>query len=289
MKLHLLDRSSLNDCSFTIKDNRYPYFLKMWHFHPEIELVYTIKSHGTRFIGDSIEKFEAGELVLIGENLPHMWLNNEEYFEKSSKLVAEAIAVHFKSDFLGTTFFQVPEMKHISKLFERAKLGIKFLNIDKQIYTKIDQMLLLDGFEKTMGLINVLSLLAKHKDYKLLASQGSVNSFKHINNQNIVKTFEYVYENFTNTIYLEDVANVINMNPASFSRFFKRVNRKTFSKFLNEVRVGFACKLMMEKSKDITTICFESGFNNISNFNRQFKNIKGMSPTQFIKLHHNKS
>ncbi len=286
MKLHLLDRSSLNDCSFTIKNNNYPNFLKVWHFHPEIELVYIKSSRGTRFIGDSIEKFEEGEIVLIGENLPHMWLNNDEYFEEASKLVAKAVAIHFKDDFLGSTFFQVPEMKHISKLFDRAKLGIKFLNIDKQIYTKINQMLSLDGFEKTMVLINVLSLLAKHNDFRLLASQGSINSFKHIDNVNMVKTFEYVYENFTNTIYLEDVANVINMNPASFSRFFKRVNRKTFSKFLNEVRIGFACKLMMEKSKDITSICFESGFNNISNFNRQFKNIKGMSPSEYIKLHH---
>ena len=285
MKLHLLDRSSLNDCSFTIKNNNYPNFLKVWHFHPEIELVYIKSSRGTRFIGDSIEKFEEGEIVLIGENLPHMWLNNDEYFEEASKLVAKAVAIHFKDDFLGSTFFQVPEMKHISKLFDRAKLGIKFLNIDKQIYTKINQMLSLDGFEKTMVLINVLSLLAKHNDFRLLASQGSINSFKHIDNVNMVKTFEYVYENFTNTIYLEDVANVINMNPASFSRFFKRVNRKTFSKFLNEVRIGFACKLMMEKSKDITSICFESGFNNISNFNRQFKNIKGMSPSEYIKFH----
>jgi len=286
MKLHLLDRSSLNDCSFTIRNNKYPYFLKVWHFHPEIELVYIKNSRGTRFIGDSIEKFEEGEIVLIGENLPHMWLNNEEYFKKSSKLVAKAVAAHFKNDFLGAGFFDVPEMKHISKLFERAKFGIKFLNVDKHIYTKIDQMISLGGFEKTMTLINVLSLLAKHNDYKLLASQGSINSFKHIDNENMVKTFEYVYENFTDTIYLADVANVINMNPASFSRFFKRVNRKTFSNFLNEVRIGFACKLMMEKSKDITSICFESGFNNLSNFNRQFKKMKGMSPSEYIKFHH---
>ena len=286
MKLHLLDRSSLNDCSFTIRNNKYPYFLKVWHFHPEIELVYIKNSRGTRFIGDSIEKFEEGEIVLIGENLPHMWLNNEEYFKKSSKLVAKAVAAHFKNDFLGAGFFDVPEMKHISKLFERAKFGIKFLNVDKHIYTKIDQMISLGGFEKTMTLINVLSLLAKHNDYKLLASQGSINSFKHIDNENMVKTFEYVYENFTDTIYLADVANVINMNPASFSRFFKRVNRKTFSNFLNEVRIGFSCKLMMEKSKDITSICFESGFNNLSNFNRQFKKMKGMSPSEYIKFHH---
>jgi len=285
MKLHLLDRSSLSDSSFTIKNNIYPHFLKLWHFHPEIELVYIKSSKGTRFIGDSIENFEKGEIVLIGENLPHMWLNNEEYFKKSSKLVARAIAIHFKKDFLGAEFFTVPEMKHISKLFERAKLGIKFENLNKKIVAIIDQIDTLEGYEKTMELISLLNFLAKHKQFKLLSSQGYIDSFKHIGNDNMAKTYEYVYENFTKLIYLKDVADVINMNPASFSRFFKRVNRKTFSRFLNEVRIGFACKLMIENKMDITTICFESGFNNISNFNRQFKNIKGMSPTNYIKLH----
>ncbi len=285
MKLHLLDRSSSNDSSFTIKNNNYPYFLKLWHFHPELELVYIKRSKGTRFIGDSIEKFEKGEIVLIGENLPHMWLNNEEYFEKTSKLVAKAVAIHFKKYFLGPEFFSVPEMKLISKLFERAKFGIKFENLNKKIVAIIDEISTLDGFEKTMKLLSLLNHLAKHKQFKLLSSQGYIDSFKHIDNDNLVKTYEYVYENFTKSIYLKDVAKVINMNPASFSRFFTRVNRKSFSRFLNEVRIGFACKLMIENNLDITTICFESGFNNISNFNRQFKSIKGISPTNYIKLH----
>ena len=101
MKLHLVDRSSLNDSSFTVKTNRYPYFLKLWHFHPEMELVYVRKSNGTRFIGDNIEPFEKGELFLIGENLPHMMLNDDRYFEPNSKLIAEAMVVHFRKEFLA--------------------------------------------------------------------------------------------------------------------------------------------------------------------------------------------
>lgn len=289
MKLHLLDRSSLNDCSFRAKINLYPHFLKVWHFHPELELVYIKKSNGTKFIGDSIEKFEAGEVVLIGENLPHMWLNNDEYFEKSSKLIAEAVGIHFEKAFLGPEFFNIPEMNHISKLFKRSSLGIKFNNISDEIIEKFNQIVNLDGFEKTMELIYLLSYLANHEDYKILSSGGYMDSFKHIDNENMVKTYEYVYKNFTNAIYLKDVADVINMNPASFSRFFKRVNRIPFSRFLNNVRIGYACKLMIESKIDITSICFESGFNNISNFNRQFKKIKGMSPSKYIKHHHIKN
>ncbi len=285
MKLHLLDRSSLNDCSFTTKINHYPHFLKVWHFHPELELVYIKKSRGTRFIGDSIEKFEKGEIVLIGENLPHMWLNDDEYFKKSSKLVAEAVGIHFEKEFLGREFFKIPEMNHISKLIIRAKVGIKFTNVSEDIIHKFNHIVDLNGFEKTMELINLLNYLANHKYYTLLSSSGYMDSFTYINNENMIKTYEYVYNNFTDVIYLKDVADVINMNPASFSRFFKRVNRKPFSRFLNDVRIGYACKLMIESKRDITSICFESGFNNISNFNRQFKKIKGMSPSKYIKLH----
>jgi len=288
MKLHLLDRSSLNDCSFTTKINNYPYFLKVWHFHPELELVYIKKSRGTRFIGDSIEKFEEGEVILIGENLPHMWLNSDEYFDKSSNLISEAVAIHFEKEFLGREFFKIPEMNHISKLIVRAKLGIKFTELSKDFILKFNQITDLDGFKKTMELINMLNYLANHKHYTLLSSSGYMDSFTYINNKNMIKTYEYVYKNFTNTIYLKDLADIINMNPASFSRFFKRVNRKPFSRFLNDVRIGYSCKLMIENKSDITTICFESGFNNISNFNRQFKKIKGMSPSKYIKLHHNK-
>ena len=109
MKLHLLDRSSLKNSSFTVKNNCYPYFLKIWHYHPELELVTVLKSTGTCFIGDSIEKFEEGEVVLIGKNLPHMWQNDDAYFDDSSDLTAQAIAVHFKKELFGTEFFNYPQ------------------------------------------------------------------------------------------------------------------------------------------------------------------------------------
>ncbi|MDT0553069.1 AraC family transcriptional regulator [Urechidicola vernalis] len=285
MKLHLVDRSSLNDSSFTVKTNKYPNFLKLWHFHPELELVYVAKSNGTRFIGDNIEKFQKGELFLIGENLPHMMLNDDRYFEPNSKLMAEAVVVHFKKEFLGNDFFLTPEMKHISKLFERAKLGIRFREIDNSIINQLTKLENQTPFEKTLGFLNILNSLSNYKNYDLLSSQGYIDSFNHLDNEHMAKAYAYIYKNFTATIYLKDVADVINMNPASFSRFFKRVNRKTFSRFLNEVRIGYSCKLMIENQLDITSICFESGFNNISNFNRQFKSIKEMSPTEYIKYH----
>ncbi len=286
MKLRLIDRSSLNNSCFTIKKNQYPHFLKIWHYHTEMELAVILESTGTRFIGDNIEKFEKGEIVLLGENLPHMWLNDDTYFNEPHKKMAEAIAIHFKIDFLGAGFFDISEMKHIAELLDKAKYGINFKDVDKEVIYQIKSISSLDGFERTIKFIEILNSLAKHKKQQLLASKGFVNTF-HKSDKDLNKIYEFIFNNFKLPIGLQEVASIACMNPASFSRFFKRVNRKTFTRYLNEIRIGYACKLLMERKFSITTICYESGFNNVSNFNRQFKKINSLSPTEYLKEHRN--
>lgn len=285
MKLHLLDRSSLQNNSFNVTRNSYPYFLKIWHHHPELELVLIEKSTGTRFIGDNIEKFEAGEVILIGENLPHMWLNDEAYFTESSKLISEAIAIHFKEDFLGTTFFDVPEMNHISELILRAKRGVKFIDLKKSTIQEIRKLPSLNGFQKAMSFIHILNVLATHSSYKLLSSNGFINSFNKVESKNLDTIYAYIFKNFTKQINLNNVAEVAFMNPSSFSRYFKRIHRKTFTEYVNELRIGFACKMLIEGKYSITAICYECGFNNVSNFNRQFKKNTNFSPKEYLKKH----
>src|SRR5690606_20036177 len=168
MKLHLLDRRSAQNHSFTVTRNRYPNFLRVWHHHPELELVLVSQSTGTRFIGDSIEKFGPGDVVLIGKDLPHMWLNDDIYFKDRSDLMAEAIAVHFKEDFLGTGIFSAPEMRHIGALLQRASQGIKFETVSSEILGKINGLTALEPFEKAIGLLQILHKLALNHDYKLL-------------------------------------------------------------------------------------------------------------------------
>lgn len=285
MKLHLINRSSLDNSSFTAKLNEYPYFLKTWHYHPELELVAIIKSEGTCFVGDSIEKFEENNVVLIGENLPHMWLNDEGYFKPNSKLKAKAIAIHFKKDFLGKAFFETPEMIHLLEVFNRARFGIKFLKINKILIEEIQRMTELNGFNKTIAFLNILHKLAKHKDYKLLANSGFINSFQVSGNNRLDKVQSYIFKNFTQVITLEEVAAIANMNTSAFSRFFRRVNRKTFSRHISEIRIGYACKLLLEDKYNIAAVCYNAGFQNISNFNRQFKLIMNCTPSAFIKEH----
>ena len=285
MELHLLDRASSPDSSFTVTRHRYPNFLKVWHHHPELELGLMRKSKGTRFIGDSIEKFEEGEVILIGKNLPHMWLNDEMYFVEESNLAAEAIVIHLTQDFLGKRFLMAAEMQSISKLLRRADQGIKFMGLDSGVLGQIEGLLNLGSFEKTLKFIEMLNRLSRHENYKLLSSTGFVSSFKKTEDENLDKIYAYIFKNFNGPIRSKDVAEVAHMNASAFSRFFKRVHRKTFTKYLNEIRKGYSCKLLMERKNTIASICYESGFNNISNFNRQFKTIVGMSPTEYLRLY----
>lgn len=285
MKLHLINRASRENSSFTVTDNEHPNFLKIWHYHPELELVHVKKSNGKRFVGDSIDKFEEGEVILIGENLPHMWLNEDEYFAEDSTLIARAISIHFKQDFLGSEFLNAPEMRVISELIDRAKFGIRFLDLDVKHKNTLDLLLQLKGFERTIKFIELLNVLAGHKNYKLLSSEGFVSSFGKTEHKKMDKIHEFIFKNFNTPIQSKDVAKVANMNTSSFSRFFKRTHRKTFTRYLNEIRVGYGCKLLLEEKSNITAVCYESGFNNVSNFNRQFKEIIGMSPSEYIKYH----
>lgn len=281
MKLHLINRRSTENCSWTIRKNTGKHFLKLWHYHPELELVTILKSTGFQFIGDSIETFDQNDIILIGKNLPHMWVNDKGYFKKDTDLKAEAIAIHFREDTFGDGFLAMPEMCHIDELFQRGRNGIKFLNIPQTIRKDISDLFNLKNFERTLQLIRILDKLARHDQYKLLASEGYLSSLEHIENKNLDEIYAYVFNNFKKGVDLETAARIASMNPSAFSRFFKRVNQKSFTKYVNEIRIGFACRLLMENKLNITAICYESGFRNLSNFNRQFKSIMNMPPSEF--------
>ncbi|WP_276166049.1 AraC family transcriptional regulator [Zobellia alginiliquefaciens] len=285
MKLHLLNRTSVSDRSFSISHNLYPNFLRVWHYHPEIELVVILKSSGTRFIGDNIEKFQEGEVVLIGKNLPHMWLNDEVYFKPDSVLEAEAFAIHFTKGFLGEGFFDIPEMKQIASLLDRANRGVKFKGLSDSRISEITNLINYDSTTRVFKFIEVLYALSKHDNYQLLSSSSFVNSFQKTDNLRMDKIYAYVFENFNNGISASDVAEMTGMNKSAFSRYFKKAHRKSFTRYLNEIKVGYACRLLLENKESITSIAYLSGFNNISNFNRQFRAIHHMAPSAYLKNH----
>jgi len=284
MKPRLLNRSNEQRQAFSIKRNQFPNFLKIRHYHPELELVYITKSTGTRFVGDNIEKFEPGELVLLGKNLPHMWLNDKEYFQSDSDLMADALCIHFKEDFTGKQFLELAGVEQLTELFKNARRGIRFIDLD---FSAVEIMQELakekDEFQRLIVFLTLLQKLAKHKKINLLSSEGYLERKP---DEHSDKTHEFIFKNFTKQILLSEVAAIARMNPSAFSRYFKRIHRKTFSRYIIEIRIGYACKLLIENKINISSACYESGFNNISNFNKQFRIIMDMNPSQYIKQHH---
>lgn len=283
MKPQLLSRSIHQNCSYFIECHSYKSFLDVWHYHPELELVFILESTGSRFVGDSIGKFEPGEIVLLGKNLPHLWLNDKEYFKKASCLQAKALVIHFMESFTEN-LLQVPEMADIKELFNKAGCGIKFEGKScEPILTKVKAIFSKNDPDRIIKLLEVLKDLSQHQEYKVLSSSVYMSSFQEGNNSKMAKVLKYIMNNFKKEISLNDAAELAHMNPSAFSRYFKQVQKKGFSQFVNEIRIGYACKLLMEQKYNIAEVCYESGFKNLSNFNRQFKLLKSLSPSEYIK------
>lgn len=286
MKAKLLEKRNPFDKSFISEIHSYPHFLNIWHYHSEIELVYILKSTGTRFIGDSIQPFKPGQLVMIGEKLPHLWQNDPEFFAKDLGLNAEALTIHFRSDFAGTCFLEIPEMFLIQKLLLKADQGLIFSSeVAENSKSKMMKIHQSEGFERLVLFLDLLHTLASTEHFELLCSKGFVHPREKSGDLRIDKVYSYTFTNFRKNISLNEVADVANLNPTAFCRFFKKHTNKNYSRFLNEIRVGYACKLLLEDRWSISEVGYASGFNNLSNFNRQFKSLIGISPSLYLEKH----
>ncbi|SHI95016.1 transcriptional regulator, AraC family [Mesonia phycicola] len=249
---------------------------KFWHYHPELELVYVNKGSGKRQIGSHVSHYRNGDLLLIGANLPHCG------FTDQMKEGQHETIIQFLPDFLGQYFFDIPEMAPIRNLFSRAAKGIVFHGQYKRtIGAKIQALRYDDSYHKLLGLLEVLKLLEEAKNYTLLNAEGFMLEAKLEDNNRINTVFNFVKEEFKRPIPLEEVANLINMTVPAFCRYFKKITGKTFVQFVNEYRLTHAAKLLHEKQISITDVCFESGFNNFSYFNKKFKSLTGKSPSTY--------
>ncbi|MDF9798127.1 AraC-like DNA-binding protein [Catalinimonas alkaloidigena] len=270
------------ECSFVLQKDSFPYYPTPWHYHPEYELVLVQKSSGKRIIGDHISYFSDGDLTLLGPNLPHVFDNDPAYYEKNSTLRAEAIVIHFAEDFLGKGFFILPEMAKVKKLLNASRQGLQIEGESKnEIAFRMEKMLRLSPPLRLTELLNILIHLAQTEAYTTLASPGFVQHYGNANAERLDPVLAYMMQHFTEDISLEDVAELANMSPQSFCRFFKHCTRKTFLAFLNELRVGYACRLISDNRYNISEVCYKSGFNNLSNFNRQFKRVMQKTPSEY--------
>jgi AraC-like DNA-binding protein len=248
----------------------------VWHYHPEIELVFVNGGTGKRQIGSHISYYTDGDLILIGSNLPHCGFTDDHTGNKNETVI------QMKPGFLGETFMSLPEIKNILQLFERAKAGIAFGEETKKVIgEKIESMEGQPPLQRLLAIINILNELEHSKDYKILNAEGFALETQLQDNDRINMVFNHVKDNFREPIELEDMANMASMTVPSFCRYFKKVTNKTFTRFVNEYRIVHACKLLTEKQISIADVCYESGFNNFSHFNKSFKEFTGKSASHY--------
>lgn len=273
------------DKSFIVFREQGAFFPVPWHYHPEYELVLVTKSTGRRMVGDHIGYFNEGDLVLMGPGLPHVWVNDAEYLNGSKKDAADAIVVQFLQDFLGENFLELPEIAGLKKILKLSASGLEIKgNTRKRINELMPQMLKATGLQRLSMLFSIFDILANTKEYEPLASPAFVNSTTLQESDRFNNITEYIMRNFDSEIKLSDVAAIANMATTTFCNFFKEHYRVTFVEYVTEIRIGHACKLLADPTKNIVEAAYESGFNSLANFNRQFKKLKHMTPTEYRKM-----
>ncbi len=273
--------------SFVVKEFEYPFYPTPWHFHPEYEIVLVTESTGKRFIGDSVSDFEPGDLAFIGPNLPHLYRNDAAYYSsEKSKIRARSIVVHFLESSFGENFLSLPETRVIQNLFLKSRLGLDVMgNTRETAIPKLHELCALKGFPRWVKLLELLQYLSESTDLKNI-SRTPVVGKNEMESDRMNKIFEFVMKNFNHEITVAEVANHVNLATNSFSRYFSQRTRKSFITFVNEVRLSHATKLLQENKMSISEICYTSGYNNLSNFNRQFKNVYQVSPLTYAKQFH---
>lgn len=264
--------------SFSIRQDVIPYYYTQFHAHPEVEIVHIEEGKGLQFIGKHVSGFQPGDVVMIGADVPHYWKRSEEE-------VTMATLLHFRENFWGDAFLQLSENMHIRSLLCKAKQGIVIRGeTGKQVVQMLARMLAAGGTEKLILLMNLLHIVSRSEDLQFLSESMILPDKDEMNRINNV--YKYSQLHFNRRIDLEEIAAVAYVSPNSFCRFFKSKTKKTFSRFLMELRVGHACKLLAENRMNNKRICYESGFNNFSNFHKCFKQVTGKSPLEYQKAFH---
>ncbi|MEM6629547.1 MAG: AraC family transcriptional regulator [Bacteroidota bacterium] len=286
MKLILKSPESLVNDRLNIFKKDIPCLDSSWHYHQEFELLFISQSNGMRFVGDSVSQFSAGDLVLVGPYLPHLWRNDSSYSHhiQHPKKV-ETIIVKFRKGFIGKDTFDLPEFRTISELLELSKFGVSFgKTTSNRLKKDLLQIVDLPAALQATKLLEILYQLAITQNRSVLSSTDMRQyTFEHAHRIDTV--LKFISDNYDSYLTLNDVADIACLTPNSFCRFFKRVTNKSFTQFLNEVRIRNAARLLVQKNLPISEICYMVGYRSITNFNRQFKEIIGNTPKQYRANH----
>jgi AraC-like DNA-binding protein len=283
--------SKPEDQSFYLEEVIKPYFTDLWHFHPEIEILYVREGSGSKYIGDSINSFHPGDITIIGSDTPHVHICNSDYLNPENKLSSSAICIQFMHSIFGKSLHDIPELFRINEFLNESRRGVQFVGITRDLLIKhIEELLHLKGVQRFTGLLTILDIMSTSADIQYLSSPDYKPLVINSEDKYRMETInQYVIQRYSDKISLEEIASLVNLTPHSFCRYFKSRTSKVFSSFVNEVRIGNSCKMLIENKFTISQVSFLSGFNYLSNFNRQFKKIKGMTPSEFQQRYKNRN
>ncbi len=269
--------------SFRIQVDEGQHFYDRLHYHPEWQLTAIQQGRGVFLVGNSCTAFQEGDVFLIGSNVPHLIKNDAIYYTSESPEVY-SISIFFHENSFGTGFFDVPELSAIKQVLEEAQCGLRGVGELREIVQKeISNCLALEGVARFQQLIAILAGFAETKELEVLNAEAFTYSSKEEDGHRLNAVFQYSIQYLAKKIELEQVAALANLSVSQFCRYFKLHTRKTYMQFLNELRIETACQLLLTQERTVTELSYEVGFNNLSNFNRQFKKIKGRSPSEYRK------
>lgn len=270
--------------AFIIKELIAPFFDVNWHFHSEYQLFTVLKGTGTRFIGDHMQNFKEGDMVLTGPDLPHLWKNDKTYQNPENQKGVHGVVIYFPDNFLLNSVFRLDEFEMIAAMLKKSVRGIEITGKTNQaIREMMLELLDLKGGNSIIHLLKILQVIADSSDCKLIADAAYINTNKESEKDRMGHVYEYVMQNYQGKVTLEEAAQISNLSVSAFSRFFKSRVNKSFSDFLTDVRISHACKLLHETNLNISEISYDCGFFTLSNFNKLFKERIKMTPVQYRK------
>ena len=252
-----------------------------WHYHPEIEITCVKKGRGSRLVGDNISPFSSGDMVMVGSYLPHTWISDDD-FNRSDEIMEVAV-LQFQPDLLPGDIMGMPELQNVRKLFAHAGRGIDFSgHTDSSLSDLMFRLIDAEGFERFSLFLGLLDRLGKASGFIQLASRAYNMPRKTSTEHRLQRVCQYIHNHFTEPVKLNNIATIANLNASSFCRFFKRATGQSLSEYVNDLRIGKACNLLIANpDMSISEIGFKSGFNSQTLFNRTFRRLKGVTPKGF--------
>lgn len=267
---------------FSVMEREESFFSAPLHVHPEYELVYIKESYGKRIVGNHIESFEAGDMVLIGPSLPHIWINDDSFINGQAVTRAKAVVMYFHPQLFECGLFNLPEAEHLKNLLRVSKLGLSIQHKTRsQVAEIVEKLLHAQGFERILLLLQMLHVLAESTELSQINATELLHHENKSEKDRLCEVYRFVHENFRSDIQLKDVARLTNLTPQSFCRLFKKRNNLHFVEYLNQVRISNACRLLLDSDWTISEIAYNCGYKTISNFNKLFKETTGLSPKRY--------